>query len=288
MKMSKPFRPMLASPADVDTIQFPVYCTPKLDGIRVLSYNGVAMSRSMKPIPNKHVQKFFETLPHGLDGELIVPGGDFNECQSAFMSIEGEPEFEYLVFDNFSVAAGYLTRTLSFHGFNLGSQVKFLYPIRHDTVEGLLNLHEHYLGLGFEGTMLRSPDGPYKQGRSGKKQGYLLKLKDFCDLEIVVTGMEPLTTNANVAEVNELGYTKRSLKKEGMVEVETLGTLIGTIVGEDTEVRVGSGFTAQERFDIWNSDPIGKLATITYQGPRNVGDALRFPVFKGFRSELDQ
>jgi len=70
-------RPMLMprETPDLDTLPYPVYVTPKLDGIRVLFKDGVALSRTLKPIPNKSIQKwaaFWGDELEGMDGELIV------------------------------------------------------------------------------------------------------------------------------------------------------------------------------------------------------------------------
>ena len=65
------FKPLLASDADLATLRFPVLASPKLDGIRAIVIDGVVMSRSLKPIPNKYVQSLFRGCEH-FDGELIV------------------------------------------------------------------------------------------------------------------------------------------------------------------------------------------------------------------------
>ena len=70
------FKPMLASQIDdLSTVKYPVYASYKLDGIRAIIYQGVAYSRSLKPIPNKSIQEWAmqnkESL-EGLDGEFIV------------------------------------------------------------------------------------------------------------------------------------------------------------------------------------------------------------------------
>ena len=60
---------------DLDNLQYPVYVTPKLDGIRCLFKDGVALSRTLKPIPNKSIQvwaKQYAKVLEGMDGELIV------------------------------------------------------------------------------------------------------------------------------------------------------------------------------------------------------------------------
>ena len=74
-------RPQLASsdvPDIYTQVSWPKIIQPKLDGICCLAVNGVAMSRTMKPIPNKFIQAYFkEHGLHGFHGELMI-AGDFN------------------------------------------------------------------------------------------------------------------------------------------------------------------------------------------------------------------
>src|ERR1019366_2010177 len=66
------FKPMLASHCkDESKLKFPVLVSDKLDGVRATVQGGQLLSRSLKPIRNKNVQKLFKGLPEGLDGELI-------------------------------------------------------------------------------------------------------------------------------------------------------------------------------------------------------------------------
>ncbi len=55
---TKTFKPMLADPIEPEKypLRFPLLVSTKIDGIRVLVRDGVAYSRSLKPIPNKYVQ----------------------------------------------------------------------------------------------------------------------------------------------------------------------------------------------------------------------------------------
>jgi DNA ligase 1 len=72
--MTAKFEIMLSGkcPKDLTGIKYPILASPKLDGIRCIMINGVAMSRTLKPIPNLYVQERLKNLPNGLDGELIV------------------------------------------------------------------------------------------------------------------------------------------------------------------------------------------------------------------------
>jgi hypothetical protein len=73
--------------------------------------------------------------------------------------------------------------------------------------------------------MLRDPNGPYKFGRSTRKEGYLLKLKRFCDSEAEVIGVVELMHNGNEAKTNALGRTERSTRKAGKTGMGVLGAL---------------------------------------------------------------
>jgi DNA ligase-1 len=94
-------KPLLAAKLEnLSDVRYPVLATPKLDGIRCLLWQGQALTRKLKPIPNHHIRQSLEASYRlDLDGELMIPGADFNGVQSAVMSEEGKPDFRYVVFD---------------------------------------------------------------------------------------------------------------------------------------------------------------------------------------------
>jgi DNA ligase-1 len=138
--------------------------------------------------------------------------------------------------------------------------------------------------------MLRATRSPYKQGRSTLKEGYLMKLKRFADMEAVVTAISEAQHNTNGHD-NQGVHKKRTSHQAGMVGKGMLGAL--DVVGingpfKDVAFSVGSGFTEQERVDIWEGgrDHIGKIIKVKYF-PLGCKDAPRFPVFLGFRDPID-
>lgn len=101
-------KPMLAAPSDGSNLKYPLMVSPKLDGVRCLILNGVAVSRNLKPIPNKYIQSLIGVSKlDGLDGELIVGRETsktvFNDTTSGVMARDGEPNFMFRVFDNFDI-----------------------------------------------------------------------------------------------------------------------------------------------------------------------------------------
>lgn len=297
------FKPMLASPTDGGKLTFPMLVSPKLDGVRCLIIDGVAMSRSLKPIPNKHVQKLFGRKElNGLDGELIVgpPTAKdvYNRTTSGVMSIEGEPTVRFYIFDDFSAKdkvkqnmfgqEGHFEHRLlsAIRRITLEDNCKEVKHYKANNEHDLIHYEAQFLKQGYEGMMLRLPNGPYKYGRSTAKEAWLLKLKRFVDSEAEIIGMTELMRNTNDAERNELGHLERSSKKAGMKGANTLGALIVRDLKSKVEFEIGTGFTAAQRDAIWNLKPLGKLVKYKSQ-PVGVKDKPRFPVFLGFRNTID-
>jgi len=289
------FKPMLAASCDdIDQLKYPLLATTKIDGIRCLIIDGVAMSRSLKPIPNRYIQSIIGKREYnGLDGELVV-GSSFQQATSGIMSEDGEPDFTYHVFDLWDRAgATYYDRDedLRLHVAVLASpRVVALQTVAITSREELDTYSAEQLALGHEGVMVRSPSSPYKQGRATFKEGFLTKIKPFEDSEATVVGFEERMHNANTATTNALGRTERSSHKENLVPMGTLGALICSNQAKWPGVtfRVGTGFDDATRAYIWaNRDrAIGTTAKFKYQAIGTV-DKPRIPVFEGFRSAED-
>jgi len=288
-------KPMLAAKADEATIQFPVLLSPKLDGVRCLVVKGVAVGRSLKPIPNHHVQHLFGSHAwDGLDGELIV--GDptaadaFQRTTSGVMSHDGEPAVRFHVFDDFSAVGGFRDRLRAAER-RLAWKKRSCALVEHwlvKTSEELAVHEQRCLALGYEGVMLRAPMGAYKHGRSTAREGWLLKLKRFTDAEAIVLGCTELRRNTNAAVRNATGGLERSHHQAGLVGAATLGALIVRDCKTQVEFEIGTGFTARQRAELWvvRDALIGHVVKYKSQ-PIGVKERPRFPVFLGFRSHID-
>jgi DNA ligase-1 len=155
--------------------------------------------------------------------------------------------------------------------------------------EQLLKYEEQCINEGYEGIILRRADGGdrYKFGRSTAKEGFLLKFKRFVDTEALVIGFEEMQNNENEAKKDAFGHTERSSKKEGMVGAGILGALI-VMDKKFGQFNIGSGFTMEQRAEIWNhrDQYKGQWAKYKYQ-LAGLKDKPRFPVFLGFRDPAD-
>lgn len=287
----KPFRPMLASPAEDHLIQWPVLASAKLDGVRAIVRGGVVLSRALKPIPNKNVQKRFSHLEH-FDGELIVGAANdpdvLRKTTSGVMSVEGDPDVSFHVFDH---TASPLTPYSQRHHELLlvkkpTADVLVVKQTRLFDADGLREYETYVLDQGYEGVMLRHPDAPYKFGRSTAREGYLLKVKRFHDAEFEIVGFEEEMFNANEATTSELGRTKRSSHKANKIPKGRLGALV--LKYGDTTFNCGTGFNDAERERIWaeRESYLGKLAKIKYFA-HGIKDVPKLSSFLGIRDERD-
>jgi DNA ligase-1 len=296
--MSKTFKPLLAGKFDASKQKFPVLASAKLDGVRCIIIDGVAMSRSLKPIPNEYVQKQIGKVKYnGLDGELMVGfvGGKdvYRNTVSAVMREDGSPNFTFWVFDRVpeisseKMANGYVDRLASIQKFDGEPHIKVLPHKNIPDMDALDAFEAKQLERGLEGVILRAHKGPYKFGRSSTNEGTLLKLKRYEDSEAEIIGLEQLLSNQNDATTNALGHTERSSHKANMKPMGVLGALNVRDLKTKVEFSIGTGFDADTRKELWEMrNIIGKIVKYKYFASGSK-DKPRFPVFLGFRDKRD-
>lgn len=294
------FKPMLAGVYNPGTpLTKPMMVSRKIDGIRCLIVDGQAVSRSLKPIPNKRLREVLSNpLLSGLDGELVVgsPTDEraFSATTRGVMSHQGEADVTYSIFDCF------VNRDYPFHkrlseaservaaARDAGLPVQLVEHRLVHTEAELIAAYESFLAEGWEGAMCRRVDGPWKSGRSTDREQLLLKLKPWRDSEAMILGFDELERNLNEAKTNLLGRTERSTSKEGKVAGGTLGALHVRDIHNGMEFSIGGGFTAADRDLLWaqNERLVGRV--VKYKSVIiGVVDAPRFPIFQGFRDQND-
>ena len=301
--MTTTVKPMLAGKATDEQIsklfdQFgEMYASPKLDGIRCMIQNGVALSRSLKPIRNEYIQNILGGMElfNGLDGELIV--GDptahdvYRTTTSNVMRSTGTPDFTFWIFDLFNHPYTYSSRQYEIHHIDptgIQPHIKVLKSVSVFNINEMHAYEQFCLGQGYEGIILRDPNSGYKHGRSTAKEGGLLKVKRFEDGEAGILAVEEQMHNGNEAKTNELGRTQRSSHKENKVPMGTLGALVCKDVVSGIQFNIGTGFTDEVRQQLWWSRDRLIGQTIKYKSFKiGVKDAPRHPVYLGMRDESD-
>lgn len=297
--MSKAFSPLLASPApdNLSEIKFPVWASPKLDGIRAVVHNDQLVSRSLKPIRNARLAELYGKHEfEGLDGELIcgkpTAKDVFQKSTSAVMGEDNDSsDVKFYVFDYIN-GDQYETRKVKAERISKFHEHVVLVPQHYiESVNELSKFEDKMVAEGYEGIMLRGAGSMYKYGRSTTKEAILLKLKRFEHHEAKVTGMTEMMHNTNEAIRGATGHMERSSKKDGLKGKQTLGAL--KVVGingpfKDVEFEIGTGFDDDQRKSIWTvgNGFTGKIVRYKHQMSGSK-DKPRFPVFDGFRDAND-
>lgn len=313
-------KPMLASDYDESKIRFPVIAQPKIDGVRALNMTGTLTGRSLKKHANRHVTGYFShSSLAGFDGEMAAE----QECHpdlcrlttSALSTIDGAPWLMWHVFDYVTPETAHLPyeqRLVAMaarvaqlqadpHLHDLSHHLRLIPSVMCATLEQLLEVDAQWLDMGYEGTIIRDPQGMHKQGRSTVKEGGLLRIKRFIDFEVEVTEIIEGVTNTNEAQINELGLQFRSSHQENMVPNGMVGAMMGSIVkdvvdakgavlfAEGSIVKVGAGSMTHDDRVRYFKEPsllVGQVVKAK-MFPKGVKDKPRFPTFQSIRSKTD-
>jgi len=233
---------------------------PKFDGIRAITYQGKFYTRNGKELYLPHI---FISKDVTFDGEVIVPGEDFNGISSIVKRpTNPHPRIEeavYVVFDDwdrnlfprpaqesdiaFNTKAGWEN--------NIESEIVFTPQLQREFCEATYILND-MTSAGWEGIMIRIPKTPYMQGKRSKN---LLKYKKWLFEDCLVIGQQP-----------------GKGKHKGMMGALTCITEAGAIF------HVGSGFSDTQRMSFVRNQP--ERITVKYQELSSKG-IPRFPIFIG-------
>lgn len=192
---SKIYFPMLANEySDKTPLIYPCLVQPKLDGIRCVIYKKgeiIFQSRNntiFQQFPEiaKDLDPFFIENPDlVLDGELYHHSLGFQKITSIVRK-KGHPELDQVQYHIYDLICKepYLKR------YEIISKIKGKHLFCVETKravsrEHIEQYHTHYTGLGYEGIMIRNPNGLYHEKARSKD---LLKYKHFKDAEFLVIG----------------------------------------------------------------------------------------------------
>jgi DNA ligase-1 len=308
---------MQPSDWDESKVRFPCIVQPKIDGVRGHTPEGVLLGRSMKQHRNAYATAFFSTPDYiHMDGELAAE----HECHpdlcritsSALSRADGQPFLLLWAFDYLAPTAiqmRYKDRLrvlenrivwLQQHG--CGMHLRMIPWVLCENMEQLQFQRARNLDLGYEGSIIRDPNGMHKQGRSTVKEMGVLRIKDFIDFEFRITGVTEGQTNLNEATINERGHTERSTHQVNMLPNGLIGTIEGValadvldpqtkavLIKQGQAVTVAAGrmthIDRQYYFDI-PEELIGEIAKAQFF-PKGIKDKPRFPTFQSLRSPED-
>lgn len=287
-------KPMLAAAANLSSLAYPLYASPKLDGIRGVIVDGQLKSRSLKSIPNPNVSaRFSLTRYNGLDGELILGSPTakdvYRVTNGACARETGNPDVKFYVFDNFGrPKITFDNRLAMLEDFRGDKHIVVMDQKMIEDEKELLEYEAQCLEQGYEGLILRHPLGEYKFGRSTAKEQGMLKLKRFTDSEAEIIAVYEEMENTNVKVQNELGRGARSSHAAGLVPKGRAGGLDVKDIHTGVSFSIGTGLVDDDRDYFWRfrNKVVGKLIKYKYF-PVGVKDKPRHPVYLGGREKWD-
>jgi DNA ligase 1 len=248
-------------------------------------------------------------LPPGFiyDGEIMARSGAFNDVQkSAFKKGEADKDgilnifdvvsIEEFVNDTFHVVyearLGFLDQISDI--LDASRSLARVYPTRvfTNTPEDLADLfvfHTHNVDAGHEGTMIKNLAAKYKKDKSNN----ILKMKDFYEIDLVVTGVYEGKTGTKYA--GTLGgvtvdVSDFDIKSQCPVNDPKHTKKLQYVPNGTFEVSVGSGWADADRNWYWKNpnDIIGKTIQISFQETtlnEKGGHSLRFPTVVKVRND---
>lgn len=294
---------LCAQNAKFTDVVFPAYVSTKLDGIRFFVKDGIVWSKSMKkPIPNREVQELYgHSFFDGLDGEGIVGPPNLREMtyrnsHSVIMS-EGKSieNLKFYAFDDWSAPGNFQNRQLALAR-RLPNTDKF-HLVEQDLVNNLDELRALYarrLDEGYEGLVTRSPNGPYKFGRSTIRENWALKHKPKETSEARITGWYELMHNNNDARTLATGLQVRGYSQGNLVPGDTLGGFDVVDIYSEVDFRLGGGSAMTDKFrkETWeliktNPEKVRDRIVRYSFFPIGIKERPRHPQMDGFRDTSD-
>ena len=257
----------------------PLIAQPKIDGLRALLIDGKFLSREMKPHANPILHGWATLLQEAvgrgeaLDGEFIIDKkGENRQFTDTFSLVKTHgadiSSLQYVVFDRMAGGGGgYKERFLDWiKQFRRLPQTRAVWSEYVHHPEDAHDAMDRFIKEGHEGLMLRDPRFPYELKRATISRPALVKVKDRREGIATVVGW--------AREVDKHGAAKFP---------ERLGAFRCEFGG--ARFKIGSGFTAQERLDLWANPP--KKVEFCFQELSEKG-VPRFPIFKRVVGDLSR
>ena len=291
---------------ELKSLHFPLVGSPKLDGFRCIVDERGGLTSSMKPFTNRFVAETLKNpIYQGFDGEIVV-GSPFkeNEDDDVFhrtsgpiRRFDGEPDFTLFVFDHWingdeSYKSRWVDNFVELYSNHKSPDTRLIILEQKilSSPSDVIAYEEEMVLLGYEGAMIRSLYGRYKEGRCTLGERNIFKRKPFEECEAKIIGVEEQMANLNEKITDSRGLSHRSSHQENKVPKNTLGMFIlqSPMWDKPFKASTGRGFDDKKKKEIWDNKEayIGMMATVKYQKYGSI-DRPRMPKVIKLRPSWD-
>lgn len=247
-------KPMLASSYTPETNLPPVVAVqPKLDGVRaIITKEGIFSRNGKKFTSSNHIHeeaKSFLRDGEVLDGELFNHSMTFEQISGAVRKNKPCQDLQFHIFDCFHMENLEIEFKKRFMENIQIQNKKYIFPVETKVInsESIMEYHDKYTNMGYEGVMIRHINAPYELNKRSKK---LLKFKKFHTEEFqIIDVISALGKDKNTAIFVCNGFKARP---------------IGT-------------WETRHQYYVNRNRLIGKFVTVKYQETTSQG-VPRFPI----------
>ena len=259
-------------PKVLSKIKYPAYIQPKLDGVRCFAHKigegdwkFTSSSGKSYDVVCRYIKKELNnfSIPIGtiLDGELYIHGTPLQKisgwCRKE-TPIEEHKQIQYWIFDTAEKEVfSQRLRTIVALPTETSTTVHFTPTTIIHAKEEIQEWHDKYVERGYEGLIIRNPDGKYAYGIRSTE---IFKYKDFQDDEFVITGAVEGKRGAA-----DMVFNMRTMKGQHF-EAKPLGT-----------------FDKKEEYMQDLDNLVGKMATVRFLTYSEAGVPQGNPVLKAIR-----
>lgn len=294
------------------------FASTKFDGNRCFIAGGSIYTRSMKPFPNRHLPKFLKRLvdlsriqEYAFDMELYDKTLPHHAAHTSIFNAIDTPIPDTMgvyVFDAFSLEdwrrkcdrcpfrMRVETYTDIIDAFRSQGEKHYhaVKQVEVASVEELQRLFAMKVDKGYEGLMVRHPDGEYKHGRATLKQAMIFKMKPFETHDVLVVDViQRRKLKEGIERKRDVrGYMERVHAKDAYDLDDNVGTIrVRFKNGTESEVNFGKGWSLERRrTEVWQpfkakkSNIVGKVVEIKHM---TVGakDGVRIGTLVRFRPD---
>ena len=242
-------KPQLADDVNLDTLPYPVWGMPKIDGVRGLNPAGTFCGRSLDEFKGFGVTPMFSgKLTLGFEGEVTAGANpaadslcaDSTSAIGSFKDVTEAPNLHWWLFDYSGPAQANLTYEERYKALaaylgstSFGAMTQRLHLVPYRIINNKTEAEAFIskcLDDNYEGAIFRNPRSKIKPGRPGKSEQQYMRYKPWMDSEMRVTSVIEGMANQNEAKKNSLGNTERSSAKAGLVPNGQIGALMGVLL----------------------------------------------------------
>ena len=194
-KTEEVFLPMLAKDGRKVKITYPCDAQPKLDGVRCMATADRLMSRGGKEYDVQHIKDSLpsHTTPKVVfDGEIYIHGNSLQNTVSLVKKPKpGSEKLQYWVYDMYFPDAPNMPWSRRKNYMKLmmphlaSEHIEIVETVQVNNEAEMLRLHGKDVEQGYEGIILRHPEGTYTLGH---RSSSLIKYKEFIDDEFQIVG----------------------------------------------------------------------------------------------------